>query len=474
MFTSTPSDARSQAPRRRRLNWVAAAGATNSRNRAVMTMRVSLAAVIAIVGVLSASPTPARAVPGNIVTVWNLIAVNTLIGLPGPAGGAPPAAQIHMGMVQGAVYDAVNATEPLHYRPYLLDRRFSATASQEAAVATAAYRVLDSIVSTVPGLTPEARATLLGSLLTQHNASVDPIPDTPSKTQGIAAGNAAADAMIAARQNDGRFGPSQWVPNSAVGHWQPLLNAAGAPILDPTPWVGGVKPFLMLSSSQFRTDGPYALSSAEYAADFNEVKDLGSADPFTTTRTPTQTHIALFWQSTPVATWNAVARDLVNDPTYDVSLADSARLFAMENLSAADAAINCWNDKYFWDFWRPVNAIRSTEDDGNPATEPDPTWAQLINAPYPEHPSGHLCLDGAHLGVLEMFFGTDDISFGVTSIPFPGEIRPFDSFSQVLDEIVEARIWAGLHFRNADVQARALGRNVADFMAANYFQPVGH
>jgi hypothetical protein len=324
----------------------------------------------------------------------------------------------------------------------------------------------------VPAITPDARASLLQSLATQYAASLAAVPASPFKTQGIAAGNAAADAMIAARQNDGRFGPSQWVPNSAAGHWQPQLDANGAPILDPTPWVGGVKPFLLQSPSQFRTAGPLDITGAPYAVDFNEVKALGGV--ISATRTMEQEHIARFWQSTPVRTWNEVTRNLVSDPAYGIGMADSARLLAMQNLSAADAAINCWNDKYFYDFWRPVNAIRRAAEDNNPATDPDPTWSQLINAPYPEHPSGHLCNDAAHLGVLETFFGTDEISFGVTSIPFPGEVRAFGSFSQVLDEIVQARIWAGLHFRNADVQARALGRNVADYMAINYFQPVGH
>ena len=161
--------------------------------------RVSLAAVVVLVGVLSANPAPARALPFNIVTEWNLIAVNTLVGLPGPAGGAPPSAQIHVGMVQGAVYDAVNATTPKHYRPYLLDRRFSARASQEAAVAAAAYGVLFNIVSTVPNIAPDAEAAVLLTLFNQYHASVDPIPDSPFKRRGIEAGEAAAAAMIAAR-----------------------------------------------------------------------------------------------------------------------------------------------------------------------------------------------------------------------------------------------------------------------------------
>jgi hypothetical protein len=226
----------------------------------------------------------------------------------------------------------------------------------------------------------------------------------------------------------------------------------------------------MQSSSQFRTAGPNALSSAAWAADFNEVKSLGSLT--SAIRTPEQTHIAIFWQSTPVLTWNAVARDLIGNPTHAVDLVESARLLAMQNLAAADAAINCWNDKYYWDFWRPWNAIPRAAEDGNAATEPDPTWTALVTAPYPEHPSGHLCLDGAHTRVLQLFFG-DEVPFRVPSVQFPGETRGFPRFSDALAEITEARIWAGLHYRTADLQARQLGRNVADYAAENYFQPVG-
>jgi hypothetical protein len=440
------------------------------------TARIAVGAFLlaAVVG-LSASARGQSA--GNPVTDWNQIAVNTLTGLPGPAGGATPAAQVNVGMVQGAVYDAVNATEPKHHRPYLLKRRFAATASKEAAVATAAYTVLSNIVSTVPANIPfPGKESVLQSLASQYASSLEAIPDSPFKAQGIAAGKAAAEAMIAARAGDGRFGPSQWKPNSAAGHWQPLINpATGQPILDPTPWVGGVKPFLMQSSSQFRTAGPQALASAAWAQDFNEVKALGRAD--SAVRTPEQTYIARWWQSTVVASWNAVARDLIGRDGLD--LVDSARLFAMQNLAAADAAINCWNDKYYWDFWRPWNAIPRALEDDNPATEPDPTWTALITAPYPEHPSGHLCLDGAQLRVLRMFFpDVIEGGFQITStstflLPGDPRTRTFSSFSQALAEIIEARIWAGLHYRTADVQAEQLGRGVADYMAENYFRPVG-
>jgi hypothetical protein len=424
-------------------------------------MRRTLLAALAVAAAL-AVPAAAQA---NEVTHWNRIAMSTLVAFPGPAGGAPPALQIHLAMTQGAVYDAVNAIErkKQRHRPYLLEKRFSSKASKEAAAATAAYRVLWSIVSGVPATIPfPNRGSLLLALDAEHTASLAAIPDSKSKEKGIAAGDAAADAMIAARQGDGRFGPSQWVPLVGPGYWQPLLNPDGTPILDPTPWVGGVRPFLLRSPSQFRTRGPNALGSAAWLADLNEVKAIGSAS--SAVRTPTQTHNALFWQSNggPALLWNDVASDLVEGSW--VTMADSARLLGMLNLAGADAAINCWNDKYYWDFWRPWNAIQPTE----------PSWTALLTAPYPEHPSGHLCLDSAQLGVLQRFFRTDNVSFGVTSSRFGGETRFFNRFSEPLNEIVEARIWAGLHFRTADVQSVTLGEKVVRYMAKHYFQPSGH
>jgi hypothetical protein len=370
--------------------------------------------LIAPVLVALASPAVARA---NAVTDWNNIAVSTLLAFPPLAGGAPPAQQISMAMTQGAVYDAVNAIEPRHHRPYLLQRRFAATASKEAAVATAAYRVLSNIVQTVPESIPfPNRTALQESLDTAYAASLNAIPDSQFKTLGIAAGNAAADAMLAARENDGRFGPSPWVPNYDPGHWQPLLNPDGTPQLDPTAWVANVQPFLIQSPSQFRTDGPNALTSNAYAEDFNEVKALGSIN--SATRTPEQTHIALFWQSAGgnVRAWNEVARNLVDQ--YAIGFGDSALLYAMLNLSAADAGINCWNDKYYWDFWRPWTAIQRADEDGNPDTDPDPPWTALLTAPYSEHPSGHLAGDGTYLEVFKMFFG-DRTGFRRDKRPLP-------------------------------------------------------
>ena len=448
-----------------------------ARRRSVWVLAVPVAALMLALGVFSASGAgPPATADASAVTQWNLIAVSTITGIPGPglpapAGGAPPASQVNMGMVEGAVYDAVNAITPKHYRPYLLNRRFGNTASDDAAVATAAYLVLKNIVETVPqNIAFPTRGTLLATLASQYQAAMNAIPDSPAKDKGIAAGTAAAQAMIDSRQGDGRFGPSQWVPSSAPGHWSLLPGQAN----DPTPWVGGVKPFLMHSSSQFRTAGPPALTSTAWAADFNEVKALGRATG--STRTDEQTYKAKWWQSNPVVSWNDVARQLITRNHLDAM--DSARVLAMQNMAAADAAINTWNDKYHFDFWRPWNAIVRASEDGNDATVADPNWTALITAPYPEYVSGHLGLDSSNTRVLRMFFGNAPAGgYQITSFAVnPGgpAMRSFTSFSQAVDEIVEARIWAGLHFRTADVQAVHLGTNVADFAAANYFEPVGN
>ena len=449
-----------------------------ARRRSVWLATVAVGALVGALGVIGASAAPPAEADATAVTQWNLIAVNTLAGLPQPAGGAAPSSQINIGMVQGAVYDAVNAITPKHYRPYLLERRFGNTASDEAGVAAAAYLVLKDIVETVPqSITFLNRATLLATLASQYEAAKNAIPDSPFKNMGIAAGTAAAQAMIDARKDDGRFGPSQFVPNANPGFWDPVAPS-GAMVLDPTPWVGGVEPFLMQSSSQFRSPDPPALTSAAYAADVNEVKAIGGdGDGTPSTRTATQTYIAKWWQSNPMASWNEVARQLIS--RNHLNVLDAARVLAMENLAAADAAINTWNNKYHFNFWRPFQAIRNAALDDNSATLPDaPTWTPLISAPYPEYTSGHLGLDSSHTAVLEMFFGNAPAGgYQITSSfanPGGSTIRPFNSFSQAVDEIVEARIWAGLHFRTADVQAVQLGTNIADYAAANYFEPVGN
>ena len=418
----------------------------------------ALAAVIAV-----AVPAVAQA---NEVTNWNAIAQNTILAQP-PNASAAPASAVFMAMVQGSVYGAVNAIDRRH-RPYLVQRRFP-HASEEAAAATAAFRVLDALFPAQHD-----------ALQAQYDASLAGIPEGRAKGKGIEVGTMAAEAMLA-EGHDGRAGPIPPLPPVGPGYWQPLLDANGNPILDPSPWVALARPFLVRSSSQFRTAGPNALTSSAYTGDFNEVVQLGALDsPF---RTPEQTHIAVFWQSNPMATWNGVARRLAEEWQLDIS--DSAVLFGMMDLTAGDAQINCWNDKYYWGFWRPIGAIRQADTDGNPDTTADPNWRPLFvptldpaiagvgpplnTPPYPDHPSGHLCFSSSSMHALQDFFGTDEVTFFVTSSRFPGEQRSFDRFSDVISQLVQARIWAGIHFREADEQGALLGERVARYTQQHYF-----
>ena len=296
------------------------------KRRALLCL-ATVAALVAFVALPGAANAQSTTAGPNAVTHWNEIAASTLVPIPGPAGGAPFALQINMGMTQGAVYDAINAITPKHHRPYLLKRRFSSTASREAAAATAAYRVLSNIVSTVPARIPFPNRDGLVAVA-RHAIRRVARGDTGLAVQD--AGDRRGERRR--RRDDRRTGGRRTLRAVAVGaelaapgHWQPLLPNGTSP-LDPTPWVGGVRPFLLQSSSQFRTAGPQALTSAAYAADFNEVKALGGDGVATTsTRTPDQTHNAIFWQSAggPALLWNGVARDLAEDPAYALDLADS-------------------------------------------------------------------------------------------------------------------------------------------------------
>jgi hypothetical protein len=419
-----------------------------------------LACTWLIVVVALASPGVAQA---DVLNDWNVIAQSQTIPLRPTAHGQTRG----IAMVQGAVYDAVNALDP-DYQPYLLDLatlHAQPFGSRDAAIATAAHDVLVAIVAPaqVAGLDAAYAATLAG------------IPDGAAEDEGVRVGAAAADAVLAAREDDGFMASFSFVIGSDPGDWRPLTATA----LDPDAWVGNLVPFLIRSPWQFRSEGPNALRSAAYAEDFAEVKKLGRLN--SSRRTPDQTTAAIFWQAAPTALWNRLARDLSAE--HDVAVADEARLLAMINLAAADGAIACWNDKYYWNFWRPRAAIQEAGTDGNPATVANPAWEPLfhpstpttpalITPPFPEHPSGHGCVSGAVLKTFQKFFGTDEVAFNVHSGRFPGQPRHFDRFTQALKEIIDARVWGGIHFRTADVQGAVIGKKVARYLRWHYFQPV--
>jgi hypothetical protein len=424
--------------------------------------------LITLALVAVASPTVARA---DAVTDWNLIASNAIVTT---AGQPPPVSALSFAMVQGAVYDAVNAIDRGH-QPYLVQPASNPTDSKEAAAATAAFRVLVGFAD-LPGLFPSQQPTLQP----QYDMYIAGLPDNPpgSRAAGVTIGETTARAMLTNRQNDGRFGPPPTLYSPAPGVWRPTPPNF---VNDPAPWVGNVRPFLVPSAEMLRTDGPSALTSDAYAEDFNEIKQVGSLT--STTRTPDQTDAAIFWQDHAHALFNRIFRTLaVSQPNW--TIVKSARLFAMENLAGADASIGCWNDKYYWQFWRPITAIRLADTDGNPDTQADPTWLPLFDPsttvchppflftpPFPDHPSGHCCNTGAFVQTLQNFFGTDKIAVSAFSNK-SCTTRSFARFSDIQSEVIDARVWAGIHFRTADMQGAVLGNKVAHYMTKHYFQPV--
>jgi hypothetical protein len=424
-----------------------------------------LVAAVAVIAALG-SPGVAR---GDAVTQWNVNASSAIFA----AGPTAHASTLSFAMVQGAVYDAVNAIEG-GYQPYLVKRAANPGDSKDAAVATAAYRVLLAVV-------PADQTAALADLASQYSTALAAIPDGSAKTGGIAAGEAAAAAMLAARANDGRnpTTPFPFVFGTTPGAWRvsPPLTAP-----EPAAWVGNVKTFLVPSAKMLRSDGPNALRSHAYAKDFREVKSLGSLS--STRRTEDQTNAAIFWQSQPLGLYGGVMRSL--SARFGLTTAENARLFAMVSLAAADGAIGCWNDKYYWNFWRPIDAIRLAATDGNRKTRADPNWKALfdpatVTTPplatpnFPDHPSGHSCVSSAILNTMRDFFGTDKIGFDIVSSRFPGtpaQTRHFDRFSHALKEVIDARVWGGIHFRTADTQGAVIGKRVARWERKHFFQPV--
>jgi hypothetical protein len=352
-------------------------------------------------------------------------------------------------MVNGAVYDAVNGITRTH-GAYLVTPRSNPWDSQDAAAATAAYRVLAALF---PAQQP--------SLQVLYAASLAAVPDGPAEAGGIAAGEEAAAAMLAARSNDGRGGQFNVVVGTAPGAWRPTPPVF---LLDPAPWLANVKPFVIPNAELLRSRGPRKLTSAAYARDFAEVKELGSVT--STARTADQTDTALYWNDPTI--WARLLGSLAG--SEKLSTDEAARMLAMANLAGADAAIACWDDKYHWSFWRPVTAIREAASDGNRATEPDPGWTPLLaTPPFPEHPSGHACTSSAVVHTLQRFFRRDEASFSAFSMT-SRSTRSFTSFSQALDEVIDARVWSGIHFRTADEQGAKIGKDVARIVRKNLFQ----
>src|SRR5262245_44940945 len=382
----------------------------------------------------------------DVVTDWNAIAANLPIA-------APPVMARVMAAMHGAVYDAVNSIDPQH-TPYRFAVQAPAGASKEAAAAAAAHAVLS-------GMVPAQRQAFDAELA----ASLGTIPEGQAKTDGVAVGKAVGEKMLAWRAADGFNAKASDNPGSAPGVWQrtPPAMAPGA-----LPQLGAMTPFVLKSADQFPAKARPALTGAEFARDFNEIKSLGARN--STARTADQTAVAIFWSGNEVPMLNAAARAAAQ--TKNLSVNDHARLFALLHMAGADATIAVFKIKYSQNYWRPVTAIRNAASTGNDGVAADPNWESLlITPPHPEFPSGHCIVTGANMQVLREFFGSDEVKFSYVAPHGLGTMRSYASFTQIEKEMEDARVWGGIHFRSTDMESSELGRKIGSHAVASHMRP---
>ena len=389
----------------------------------------------------------------DVVTDWSAIAQTAIVT---NAGRPPSGTIIDVAYVFAAVYDAVNAIDG-RYTAFAVSVSASPGASQEAATAAAAHHVLKTFF-------PTQQAFLDGALA----ASMAAIPPGPARDQGSAVGVQVATAFLALRANDGRNAVVPYGFGSGPGVYQLTPGAPPPPASPATPWVAQMQPFALQSPSQFRAQGPPHLTSAQWAEDLNEVKAFGVLNG--SSRTPEQTEIGRFYAEHPGAQLIRNLRDFAL--TQSMSVADRARLLAILHITAADALIAVFDSKYFYNFWRPVTAIRAADTDGNDATEPDAGWVTLVPTPnHPEYPAAHGAVSTAYAEALRHFFGTKKVTITLSST-FTGTTHTFNNTDQIIKEIIPARIYGGMHYRTSGVHGSVIGRKVAHWIDRNYFRPV--
>ena len=388
----------------------------------------------------------------NAVSKWNEVATDT-INVPAAAAGTPEERQpnyaFDLATMHVAIYDAVIAIAGTH-QPYAVTPTIPAAgASMDAAASAAAYAVLNGLFPTRASVYQATYDTLVAA-----------IPAGEAKNRGLAIGAEVARGILNRRANDGRdIVLAPYVPGTTPGKFRGLN-----PVSRTFPYV---KPFAMTSASQFRAPGPPALDSATYAADLNETKAYGSAS--SAVRTEAQTESARFATDVPGRYW---PRNLRQFATASQSLAENARLAAMIWSAQADAAIACFDSKYFYEFWRPTSAIQLADTDSNPATEADPAWTPVLPTPnHPEYPAAHSCITGTTMEVVRSYYQTDRVSFSFDSGVAGTVVHSFTSTNGPIDEVQLARIHGGMHFRTATIHGAALGSSVAKWVVENHFRP---
>ncbi|QIG93473.1 vanadium-dependent haloperoxidase [Bradyrhizobium sp. 6(2017)] len=409
-------------------------------------MHAKIRGVVAAVLLTTAAP-PAFA---NVITDWDEKAVVAVTPMAALNGTSPYTAIRMLAMVHTAMFDAVNSIER-RYQPYLVQLPADPTTSKDAAAAAAAATVLATIDDKTAGDMKRALVAYLGS-----------IPDGPAKSDGIRLGESVAAKLLEERAHDGSSAPDAYRPRTSPGVYVPTAITLSSMWPD-------MKPFAMTAGSQFRPAPPVSLDSEDWARDYNEIKDYGGQN--STKRTGQQTETARFWIN-PLTGYQPFLRQLATAKQMDV--VDSARFMALSVVGLNDAIIAVLDAKYQYNFWRPITAIRNGDIDGNPNTDRDATWQPIGPTPmHPEYPCSHCIQSGAVAGVVKAVLGTEDFpEVALTNPALPGVVHHFANVGAMTEEVANARIWAGFHYRFSTRIGTQMGFQIGDYVVKSVMQPV--
>jgi hypothetical protein len=381
----------------------------------------------------------------QLLATWNTIALRTTAA--GPF--SPPRETRALGIMSGAVFDAANSITH-RYERWVLHSTARPNASIDAAVSAAAHRVLVALY-------PPQTATITAS----YDSLIALVPNGMAKDAGVATGIAAADAALAARANDHAADAATYTPGHGAGVWVPTPPGLAAAL---EPGWGKVTPFYLESGSQYRPAVPPVLGSESYMRDLTEIRAVGQAT--SETRTAAQTEAARFWIATAPQLWNQVVRQLTATGT---DMTTAARMYFLLNVAGADAIIAAWDAKFAYNQWRPVSGIRGL------TTHPDSAWLPLLGTPpFPDYPAGHTAYAGAAEEVLRALVGDAPRELVITSATAGGATHHYRSFSEIAEEVVNARVWGGVHWRTSSVVGRELGQKVGRVALARAPRPVGN
>jgi hypothetical protein len=407
-------------------------------------------AVIALVAGVAGDPAVAAA---DVVLDWNVIALKATAAAP----FNPPLEARNLAIVHAAIFDAVNAICG-QFHPYAVRLGVPASASPETAAIAAAHAALLQLYPGQQSMLDAAYITSLGS-----------IPDGHSKSSGEAVGERVARRLVRMRASDGAAAAidAPYTPGTRPGDWNPTPPSF-LPALDPG-W-GNLRPFLLRNGSQFRPGPPPSLDSAAYTRDFAEIKAIGSSA--SGTRRQFQADLARFWIATGPQNWNPAAREVAL--ARGLTLSQNARAFALLNLAGADAFIAAWDAKFAYSQWRPVTAIRAADTDGNPETGADSGWTPLLVTPrFPDYIAGHTTYAGAAQRVLEHVFGKHPgVVLNLTSATAPGVVETYTTFEQIAEDVVDARVWGGIHWRTSSVRGHKVGQQIGRYAVRYFLEPI--